>query len=204
MVIDGFINKILEKLLIVDQPVLQGFILAEKRLKDLINNENFDYNNIIDSIGKKPIEISCFWIILNAAITAWDNKKFIENNSNNFQIYSKMKMINQILYESKFHQSFIPFEIRLLDLNLNRGETNFKEDKFYLDHIEGLLLIISQLEKMPASSYSFFLQKIKNITRDIFLRNFGKEIENFEYLDIKFSPIQLPSLSKLTEVKQLK
>ena len=203
-VIDSFRQKILEKLLIVDQPVLHGFILAEKRLKDLINDENFNYENIIASFGTKPIEISCFWIVLNAALTAWDNKKIFENNLNNSQIYSKMKMINQILYESKFHQSLVPLEIKFLDLNLNRDEINNKEDNFYVDHIEGLMHIICQLEKMPPSSYSLFLQKVKEITRHIFFKNFGKEIENFEYVDIKFSPLQLPPLSKLTEVKQLK
>nr|UXY87968.1 hypothetical protein CcurKRNrm3_p109 [Cryptomonas curvata] len=204
LVIDNFRNKILEKLLLIDQPVSQGFILAEKRLKDLINSENFNYKNIVDSFGKKSIEISCFWIVLNSAITAWDNKKFFENDLNNSQIYSKMKMINQILYESEFHQSLIPFEIKFLDLNLNRNKIDTTEDKFYIDHLEGLMLIICQLEKMPSSSYSFILQKIKNITRTIYFKNFGKEIENFEYVDIKFTLFQSPLLSKLIEVKQLK
>jgi len=203
-VVDNFRNKILEKLLIIDQPISHGFILAEKRLKYCISKENFEHKNIIDSFGKRSIEISCFWIVLNAALTAWDNKKFTENNLLNSEIYSKMKIINQILNESEFHQCLMPVEIKLLDKNLNRKDIKTSEDIFNIEHIEGLMLLICNLEKMPASSYSFFLQKIKNITKKLFLKNFGKEMENFEYSDLKFIPTQIKPLSKLIEIKPLK
>lgn len=203
-VVDNFRNKILEKLLMIDQPVSHGFILAEKRLKYCISNENFEYKTVIDSFGKKSIEISCFWIVLNAALTAWDNKKFTENNLVNSEIYSKMKIINQILYESEFHQRLMPVEIKLLDINLNRKETKTPEDIFSIEDMEGLMLIICNLEKMPASSYSFFLQKLKNITQKLFFKNFGKKIDQFEYSDFKFVPTQIEPLSKLIEIKPIK
>mmetsp|Transcript_48825 Transcript_48825/g.101936 ORF Transcript_48825/g.101936 Transcript_48825/m.101936 type:complete len:116 (+) Transcript_48825:654-1001(+) len=115
-----------------------------------------------------------------------------------------MKMINQILSENKLHQSLLPVEIKLIALNLNEYDEKSIENKCYIDCIEGLMLIICQLEKMPSSSYSIFLEKVKNITKKIFFKNFGKEIENFQYIDINFSPLKIASLSKLIEVKQLK
>ena len=201
--IDDFRNKILENVLLTDQPVSHAFILAEKRLKDLVNNDNITKETIVNSIGKTPIEVSCIWIVLNSALAAWENKKYYENNLVNSEIYLKMKMINQILSESKLHQSLLPVEIMFIALNLNENG-KLIEDKCYIDYIEGLMLIICQLEKMPPSSYSFFLEKIKNITKKIFFKNFEKEIENFQYTDIKFSPLKVGALSKLIEVKQLK
>ena len=204
LVVDNFRNKILERLLIIDQPVSQGFILAEKRLKDLISNETFTYETIIESFGKKSIEVSCFWIVLNAALAAWENKKNNENNLTNSEIYSKMKIINNILYQSKFHQYLMPVEIKHLDIKLNKREIKIKDDNLYIDYIEGLMLIMCHLEKKPSSSYSFFLHKTKNILQEIFLENFGEEIENFEYTDVKFNPSQIAPLSKLIQVKLLK
>jgi hypothetical protein len=202
--IDGFRNKILANVLIIDQPVSHAFILAEKRLKDLVNNENITKEIIIDSLGENSIEVSCIWIVLNSALAAWENKKYYENNLVNSEIYLKMKMINQILSESKLHQSLLPVEIKLIALNLNDLGEKILEDKRYIDCIEGLMLIICQLEKMPSSSYSFFLEKVKNITKKVFFSNFGKEIENFQYIDIKFSPLKVAAMSKLIEVKKLK
>uniref|UniRef100_A0A7S0MMR5 Uncharacterized protein n=1 Tax=Cryptomonas curvata TaxID=233186 RepID=A0A7S0MMR5_9CRYP len=202
--IDDFRNKILENVLLTDQPVSHAFILAEKRLKDIVNNQNITKETIINSFGETSIEVSCIWIVLSSALTAWENKKYYENNLVNSEIYLKMKMINQILSENKLHQSLLPVEIKLIALNLNEYDEKSIENKCYIDCIEGLMLIICQLEKMPSSSYSIFLEKVKNITKKIFFKNFGKEIENFQYIDINFSPLKIASLSKLIEVKQLK
>jgi hypothetical protein len=201
--IDEFRKKILENILLIDQPVLQGLVLAEKRLKELVNKENFDYENIIKSFGKKPIEISCFWIVLNAAISAWENKKFFENNISNSEIFSKMKIINQTLIESKIYYSLLPVEIKFLELNFNSRDREITLDDLHIEYIEGLMLLVCQLEKMPSSSYSYFLEKVNSLIKRIFLENFGKEIKNFEHIDIKFELIKLAPLSKLAEIKTL-
>jgi len=74
--IEDFRKKILNNITFIDQPVSQGLILGEKRIKEILQC-SLSEKEILGKIGDDIPSISCFWVVLNAALSAWEKKKLM-------------------------------------------------------------------------------------------------------------------------------
>jgi len=72
--IANFRKKILENILFIDQPVSQALILSEKRIKEILES-SMEKDLILKKIGEDTPNVTCFWIVMQAALLAWEKKR---------------------------------------------------------------------------------------------------------------------------------
>jgi hypothetical protein len=201
--IDDFRKKVLKNILFTDQTITQGLILAEKRIKQILALKFLQEEDIVKHIGDDHTSIACFWVVLQSALIAWEKKEKIENEKrNSYETYEKLKKINEIFSKSEKHQELLAVELKYID-SLQKKKINEREyERCEHDYLEGLKILISQLEKLPPNSYGLFLKKIFKISNQILEKNFASKIENFNDIKIKLPLSDVENTSKLIELQK--
>ena len=199
--IDDFRKKILENILFIDQTVSQGLIVSEKRIKEIMES-SLDEKVILQKIPNDPTSISCFWIVLYSAITAWEKKETNEAIVDSSEIYRKLKKIQMVFVDSQVHQSSLAYELIFLqNLLENKSDVSWSSKKHY-DLIEGIKILILQLEKLPSNSYGPLLKKLLKICNQVLAENMGTKVENFDNFKITFPLTNIETESKLIEIQK--
>ena len=195
--IKNFRKKILENILFIDQPVSQALILSEKRIKEILENplkEEF----ILKKIGEDALSVTCFWIVLYAALLAWRKKEESENFQIKVETYEKLKKVHEIFSGSQKHRFLLAQELLFLEKYLDAKTNSWTQSqKNQKDLIEGLKILISQLEKLPSNSYGILLQSTVEICNQILKTEFGSKIENLDNFKIFFPLNSIQNDSKL-------
>mmetsp|Transcript_17712 Transcript_17712/g.44764 ORF Transcript_17712/g.44764 Transcript_17712/m.44764 type:complete len:284 (+) Transcript_17712:121-972(+) len=127
--IQNFRKKILENILFVDQPVSQALILSEKRIKEIMES-SLEEKLVLRKIGEDATSVTCFWIVMQAALFAWKKKEDTENLQNKTEIYEKLKKIKKIFNKSQKHISLLAHELVFLQKSFeNEAFLNSNEKK---------------------------------------------------------------------------
>ena len=156
------------------------------------------------NIGEDRINVSCFWIVLFASLVAWEKKSLVEGQQDLTGTYQKLLNIKNIFKESKKHQDLLATELKKIQNCLTNEKNENCSQEIDLDSISGLKLLISQLEKLPSSSYGPLLAKISESYRETFFKTYGTETGNLQKQYSPFVPLKIKTKSKLVEIQQNK
>jgi len=201
--VDGFRKRILETTMVTDQAISQTLILAEKRIKEILNKtQNPEF--VIQNIGEDRIHISCFWVVLFAALVAWEKKIGSDDQIANSDTYQKLSTIKEIFVNSEKHQSLLATELKTIQNFLGFENNSNSQSTVGVDCITGLKLLISQLEKLPSSSYGPLLFQVSKFYNKVFFENYGIKNESLRSQNIVFIPKKIKTKSKLVEIQQNK
>mmetsp|Transcript_9082 Transcript_9082/g.14593 ORF Transcript_9082/g.14593 Transcript_9082/m.14593 type:complete len:322 (-) Transcript_9082:1671-2636(-) len=201
--IEIFRKKILENTMFVDQAVAQSLILGEKRIKEILNKSQ-NQELVEKNIGEDRVSVSCFWVVLFASLVAWEKKSLIDGQIDSTGTYQKLLNIKKIFKKSDKHQKLLAVELKNIQTYLTDDQSKTSFQKIDLDSISGLKLLISQLEKLPSSSYGPLLKKISNIHDEIFFETYGIETKGLHQQYSPFVPLPIKTKSKLVEIQQNK
>lgn len=197
--IDNFRKKILENNMYIDQAISQSFILSEKRIKNIL--ENFREEDILKNIGENSTSVCAFWIVLNSALAAWEKKGVNDNENKKNGVYDKLKNINTVFLASEKHQSLLAHEMIFYQNSINSGHQKSQSIYSEKEMIEGLMLLILQLEKLPSNSYGTLHKKIIKFCEKILEKNLGSNMENLTNFKISVPLTEVENNSRLVEIQ---
>jgi hypothetical protein len=198
--IEAFRKKILKNILFIDQATTQGIIFAEKRIKQILSSRVLQEDDIIKIIGDDEASLAFFWIVIKAALIAWEKKEKTESEKNVYETYEKLKKIDEILTDNEKYSEILPFELKYIENLLKKKKDDNYFEEFELNYLEGFRILISQLEKLPSNSYGLFLKKISKIYSQKMEKNFASKIETFDCIKIKLPLSNFKNISKLIDV----
>jgi hypothetical protein len=156
----------------VDRSSYQSMISAEKIIKQLLEKQDEIYE-INHEIKESKIRMSWFWIVLSAAIISWEGKLKEKQSGQETEVYEKLLNIKKKNFFKNIAIENLPVEIQYLESKL-LGDNNFLNIEISpVELLQGLKLIISQLEKLPTTFYGPLLRIIKNEYDDIMKDNLG-------------------------------
>jgi len=142
--LNDFRKKIQESILIIDQPFSQSLILAEKKIKESIKNID-DVSFVMENIGENRIDVSCFWIVLNSAIIAWERKNKVKNDKN--EVYDDLIAIKNIISKNPGYEKNLPLELKYIDKAIQSKDKDSISEIFDISLLEGMKLLICHIEK---------------------------------------------------------
>lgn len=193
----GLRKKILENVQLIDQPISQSLIVSEKIIKEILTN---DYSDIgwKSLIKNNKLNVSSLWIVLTAAITAWEKKIEDENDELSSKTLEKIKKIKKTVFSDKEINCLLAKEFVFIDFfdSNDLNSTNFE-----IGFIDGLKLLICILEKLPKSSYGVLLGKVSDIYKKILLVKFGIKKQIFGENVAQFFPKKITTESRLINIK---
>jgi len=199
--VEIFRKKILESTLVSDQAVAQSLILGEKRIKEILNKSN-DSEIVRKNIGENRISVSCFWVVLFASLIAWEKRISKEGQIDSNETYQKLLSIKSIFKESEKHQKLLANELKVIQGELIKDKKEKISTEIDIDSINGLKLLISQLEKLPSSSYGPLLTKVSKIYDEVVFQTYGIKSKGLHEQYSPFTPIPIKTKSRLVEIQQ--
>merc|ERR1712100_174957 len=171
-------KKILENIQLIDQPVTQSLIISEKVVKEILSL-NEQSSSIFPLIKNDKINISCLWIVLTAAISAWQKKIIFLNDNFRSSLSKELLFLDSYKFLVKESEN-IEFEIGFLD---------------------GLKLLICILEKLPKSSYGILLDEVSGCYDSIVEEKLGLKKFSLTQNAIQFNPKKISTDSRLVNIK---
>jgi hypothetical protein len=193
----GLRKKILENIQLIDQPVSQSLIVSEKIIKEILTKEYSD-GELKSLVKNNKLNISSLWIVLTAAITAWEKKIEFEEDEVSAQTLERIKKIKKIIFSDKKISFLLAKEFVFIDF------FNFEESKspdVEIGCLDGLKLLICFLEKLPKSSYGTLLEKVSEIYGKVLFAKFGIKKQFLGENVIQFSPKKITTDSRLVNIK---
>lgn len=197
--IDNFRRKILENTMYIDQTISQSLILSEKRIKNIM--ENTDEKNILKNIGENSTSVCAFWIVLNSALAAWEKKSLNDLGVKKNGVYEKLKNINSVFLASKKHQSLLAHEMIYYQNSIKLDSQQLLSTHNEIEMIDGLMLLILQLEKLPSNSYGTLHKKTIKLCEKILEKNLGSNLENLTNFKISVPLTDVENNSRLVEIQ---
>ena len=194
-----FRKRVQESMLIIDQPFSQSLILAEKKLKESLKNKD-DYIFVSENIGDDKLNNSCFWIVLNSAIIAWERKKSVKNK--NAGTYDSLLNIKNLISKNPKYQEMLPHEMKFLQKAFENKSDQYILKIFDPSFLDGIKLIICYLEKLPSSSYGSILLEITGIYNICFQNIFKTKTQEIRDFNIQFTPKRVETQSRLAEIQK--
>ena len=193
----GLRKKILENVQLIDQPISQSLIVSEKIIKEILTKDYSDMD-LKSFIKNNKLNVSSLWIVLTAAITAWEKKMENENDDLSSETLEKIKRIKQIAFSDKEINCLLAKEFVFIDFfdSNDPNSTNFE-----IGFIDGLKLLICILEKLPKSSYGILLGKVSDIYKKILSIKFGIKKQHFGKNVAQFFPKKIITDSRLVNIK---
>ncbi len=176
---EKFRKKILKNTSFIDQPITQGLILAEKGIKEILTKNLLEEDEIFKSVKNDSTSVACFYLVLQAALGAWEKKEKSENEKNVYETHEKLKKIYNIVSQNEKFQELLSFELKYFDSIYNKKVENLEIESLEFDYLEGLKIISLQLEKLPSNSYGLLLGKIRKMINKIYEKNFALKKNNF-------------------------
>ena len=196
--INGLRKKILENIQLIDQPISQSLILSEKTVKEILVLDDInDISNL--TIKKDKLNISSLWIVLSAAISAWQKKiKLDVDDEASKLILKKLIKIKKTIFSENFFHSLLAKELSLIDsyFFLNSEKQNIE-----IGILDGLKLLICVLEKLPKNSYGPLLEEVSDFYNNIVLVKLGVKKQSLFENIIQFSPKKIKTDSRLVNIK---
>jgi hypothetical protein len=193
----GLRKKILENVQLIDQPISQSLIVSEKIIKEILTKDYSD-RDLKRLIKNNKLNVSSLWIVLTAAITAWEKKIEFENEEISSKTLEKIKKIKKVVFSDKEINCLLAKEFIFIDFfdSNDSNSTNFETG-----YIDGLKLFICILEKLPKSSYGILLGKVSDIYKKILIVNFGIKKQLFGENVAQFFPKKITTDSRLVNIK---
>jgi hypothetical protein len=197
--LNDFRKKIQESILIIDQPFSQSLILAEKKIKESIKNID-DVSFVMENIGENRIDVSCFWIVLNSAIIAWERKNKVKNDKN--EVYDDLIAIKNIISKNPGYEKNLPLELKYIDKAIQSKDKDSISEIFDISLLEGMKLLICHIEKLPSSSYGPMLNEVYKIYEINYRKLFKSSNQELRDYNIQFKPSKIEKLSKIADIKK--
>lgn len=192
-------KKILENIQLIDQPITQSLIVSEKVVKEILSQDDLS-SNINSIIKKERINISSLWIVLTAAISAWQRKIKFGGDENSKSTLEKLQRIKDKIFSNENFRSLLSMELLFLDSN-NFSEIETKNIDIEVGLIDGLKLLTCILEKLPKSSYGALLDEISNFHDFILEKKLGLKKSSLLENSIQFYPKKINTDSRLVNIK---
>jgi hypothetical protein len=192
-------KKILENIQLIDQPITQSLIVSEKVVKEILSQDDLS-SNINSIIKKERINISSLWIVLTAAISAWQRKIKFGGDENSKSTLEKLQRIKDKIFSNENFRSLLSMELLFLDSN-NFSEIETKNIDIEVGLIDGLKLLTCILEKLPKSSYGALLDEISNFHDVILEKKLGLKKSSLLENSIQFYPKKINTDSRLVNIK---
>mmetsp|Transcript_16328 Transcript_16328/g.25357 ORF Transcript_16328/g.25357 Transcript_16328/m.25357 type:complete len:321 (+) Transcript_16328:1403-2365(+) len=183
-----------------DRSNTQAMIQSEKLIKKFLDQP---INSVTDEpeLKSSKIKTTWFWIILSSALISWEEKlKQFENKDDN-KTYKNLLEIKKIFMEDNSVLLNLPNEIVYLENQIFKSFIPIKKQQSTLEYVNGVKLLISQLEMLPSTSYGPILKKINLIYCDLLQNQYGIELKKPNLSQVRFVPEELSTESKLVEIK---
>ena len=193
----GLRKKILENIQLIDQPVSQSLIVSEKIIKEILTKEYSD-EDLKSLVKKNKLNISSLWIVLTAAISAWEKKIEFDDDEISSKTLEKILRIKKIIFSDRKISLFLAKEFVFIDFFSTNDSISPEAEIGYLD---GLKLLICLLEKLPKSSYGTLLEKVSEIYNKVLFKKFGIKKQFLGENVIQFSPKKITTDSRLVNIK---
>merc|ERR1712100_137903 len=192
-------KKILENIQLIDQPVTQSLIISEKVVKEILSL-NEQSSSIFSLIKNDKINISCLWIVLTAAISAWQKKISLGEDETSRSTLEKLLKIKKIIFLNDNFRSSLSKELLFLDSYkfLVKESENIE---FEIGFLDGLKLLICILEKLPKSSYGILLDEVSGCYDSIVEEKLGLKKFSLTQNAIQFNPKKISTDSRLVNIK---
>jgi hypothetical protein len=194
-------KKILEHIQLIDQPITQSLIVSEKTVKELLTQDD-SISNLDKIIKKNRIDVSSLWIVLTAAISAWENKLKFEEDDNAKTTLKKLKKIKKTVFSDDLVNAFVAKELIFIDSFLFSGTKETAPD-LVVENLDGIKLLICILEKLPKSSYGILLAEVSYFYNNLLKSKLGLKKMSLTDTAIQFSPRQINTDSRLAKIKDL-
>jgi len=190
-------KNILENIQLIDQPITQSLIVSEKIVKEILLQDNLE-SNLDFLIKKNKIDVSSLWIVLTAAISAWQNKIKFEEDEISKKTLEKLKLIKKKIFSDKRNITFLAKEFKLLDsLNSTTALSSVE-----IGLLDGIKLLICILEKLPKSSYGILLNEVSITHKNLMLSSLGLKEKPMVENGIQFLPKKIVTDSRLVNIKK--
>jgi len=193
----GLRKKILENIQLIDQPVSQSLIVSEKIIKEILTKEYSD-EDLKSLVKKNKLNISSLWIVLTAAISAWEKKIEFDDDEISSKTLEKILRIKKIIFSDRKISLFLAKEFVFIDFFSTNDSISPEAEIGYLD---GLKLLICLLEKLPKTSYGTLLEKVSEIYNKVLFKKFGIKKQFLGENVIQFSPKKITTDSRLVNIK---
>jgi len=193
-------KKILENIQIIDQPITQSLIVSEKLVKEILQQDRLSPN--FDSIIKKDkININSLWIVLTAAISAWENKiKYGKDEISETTLEKLVEIKRKVFQDERFYP-FLGKELALID-SFNFSNTTINTIDVEIGLIDGFKLLICILEKLPKSSYGILLHDVSVFYDNLLQTKLGIQKKSVTGNMIQFFPKKIATDSRLVNIKE--
>jgi len=193
-------KKILENIQLIDQPITQSLIVSEKIVKEILSQDDLS-SNINSIIKQERISVTSLWIVLTAAISAWQKKIEIGEDENSKFTLEKLKKIKDKVFSNDDFRSFLSKELLFLDSN-NLSKIDSKNIDIEVGLIDGLKLLTCILEKLPKSSYGALLDEITTFHDIILEKKLGLKKSSLLENSIQFYPKKINTDSRLVNIRE--
>jgi len=192
-------KKILENIQLIDQPITQSLIISEKVVKEILTLDD-QTSNITSIVKNEKINISSLWIVLTAAISAWQKKISFGEDDNSRSTLEKLLKTKKTIFSNENFQSSLSKELLFLDSYKFSGKESKNVD-FEIGFLDGLKLLICILEKLPKSSYGVLLDEVSECYGNIVREKLGLEKVSLVQNAIQFNPKKISTDSRLVNIK---
>jgi len=193
-------EKILENIQLIDQPITQSLIVAEKIVKEMLQDENRELN-FSQVITNDKINVASIWIVLTAAISAWQNKIRYSKDETPETTLKKLVNLKKMIFKEEMFYSFLSKELSLLD-SYDFLSSKIKPVEIDVGLLDGIKLLICILEKLPKSSYGVLLDDISIFYNNLLKTKLGLTKQSLTDNIIQFSPRKINTDSRLVNIKE--
>jgi len=193
-------EKILENIQLIDQPITQSLIVSEKIVKEMLQEEIMDLNFSYVLTNDK-INIASIWIVLTAAISAWQNKIKYSRDETPIATLDKLVKLKKMIFKEERFYSFLSKELSLLD-SYDFSSNTVKPVEIESGLLDGIKLLICILEKLPKSSYGVLLDDVSNFYNNLLRTKLGIKKQLLTDNIIQFSPRKISTDSRLVNIKE--
>jgi|AntRauMFilla1563_2_1112583.scaffolds.fasta_scaffold05815_3 hypothetical protein len=198
--INNLREKILENIQLIDQPITQSLIVSEKIVKEMLQDENRELN-FSQVITNDKINIASIWIVLTAAISAWQNKIRYSKDETPKTTLKKLVDLKKMIFKEERFYSFLSKELSLLD-SYDFLSNTIEPVEIDVGLLDGIKLLICILEKLPKSSYGVLLDDVSIFYNNLLKTKLGLTKQSLTDNIIQFSPKKINTDSRLVNIKE--
>ncbi len=183
-------------------PFKKAILQAEERLMNVLQSSDVR-RNTDRMAGKSQMDVDAFWVVIYAAISAWEEKGRENEALVNIDVQEALSTAATTCRTNARISDFLSPALKVVEGVLNLSDPSAQEevlDSMSEEDIVTLCTFAEQIRLLPTNAYDGLRRRIQTILDFILSKRHGIEAARIQ--PVRFHPPDIVRGSKLASFKQ--